>query len=193
MKRTLQLLLLLGCLSLLVSASSATTLNFDNIGPQGTVVGASYISDPGGPLFTNDTTVLTCPFYNCSGYPPESSPSVAYSPASGLIDVVWTTANVSNIGFYLDNPLGGMSYVELDSHGNTIASGSLPQTIYGQSGVDVQLFDSGVHELEIFGTADFYVIDDLSYNAGGGVPEPASLFLLGTGLLGLGRVIRKKR
>ena len=184
------LLVFVGCLSLLIPACFATTLNFDNIGPQGTLVGASYIGEPGGPLFTNDTTVLTCPFYNCSGYPPESSPSVAYSPSSGLIDVVWTTGPVSGVSFYIDNPFFAGTVTEFGSGHTVLFSEALPNTTYGQPGVVVNLPATGVDELQIQGVANFYVIDDLSYTAGR-VPEPASLLLLGTGLVSLGSLGRK--
>ncbi len=193
MKKLALLLLLLGCVSLLVAPSFATTLNFDNIGPQGTLVGASYIGQPGGPNFTNDTTVLTCPYYNCSGYPYESPYSVAYSPTSGLIDVVWTTSTVSNISFYLDNPFYGASVTELSPNGSILYSAALPNTSYGQPGIVINLPGTGVGELQISGTPNYYVIDDLSYTAGGGnVPEPASLALFGSGIAAAAGMIRRK-
>jgi hypothetical protein len=172
--------------------ATVTTLNFDNIGPQGTLVGNAYIADPGGPNFVNDTTVLTCPLYNCAGYPFESSPSVAYSPGSGLIDVVWTTGLVSDISFYIDNPVGPTTFTELGP-GGIINSGPISLTTYGQSGIVVALTDIGVNELQISGPADFYVIDDLTYHTGGGTtPEPGTLVLFGSGLLGAVGVLRRK-
>lgn len=38
---------------------------------------------------------------------------------------------------------------------------------------------------------DFFILDDVTYSTSGGVPEPASLLLLGSGLLALGSRARK--
>jgi len=38
---------------------------------------------------------------------------------------------------------------------------------------------------------DFYVMDDVTYESGG-VPEPGSLVLMGTGLVGLAGYLRRK-
>jgi hypothetical protein len=38
---------------------------------------------------------------------------------------------------------------------------------------------------------DFFILDDVTYGTGGGTPEPASLLLLGSGLLALGSRARK--
>lgn len=193
MKKLALLLVLLGCVSLLVPSSFATTLNFDTIGGSGTPVGNYYIGQPGGPNFINDTQVLTYPNYNYTGYPWESPYSVAYSPSSGLIDVVWTTSTVSNVSFYIDNPAFSGSVTELGPNGNVLYSAALPLTTYGQPGVVVSLPGTGVGELQISGAADYYVIDDLSYTAGGGnVPEPASLALFGSGILTAAGMIRRK-
>jgi hypothetical protein len=39
---------------------------------------------------------------------------------------------------------------------------------------------------------DFFIMDDVTYNGGGGVPEPGTLVLLGSGALGLAGYIRRK-
>jgi hypothetical protein len=105
---------------------------------------------------------------------------------------MWTTATVSNVSFYIDNPFFNGTVSEFGTNGNLIFSEALPITTYGSSGVVVSLPGTGVHDLQIQGVADFFVIDDLSYNAGGGVPEPASLALFGSGILGIASVVRRK-
>jgi hypothetical protein len=164
-----------------------TTLDFEAVGPQGTDVGSFYSGLPGGPVFFG-ATILQVPFYNYTGYPPESGINVAYSCCTGEIDITWATA-VSGVGFYIDNPAFGMNYVTYDIHGNIVSAGGVPNTSYGNPGIDFSVPGSGIVQLTIIGAADFYVIDDVTYNA---TPEPGTLTMLGSGALALAGFARRK-
>ena len=191
MRRLALLLLLLGCVSLLVQSSFATTLTFDEQALQGdnTPVGAFYAGMPGGPVFDANALILTYPNYNYTGYPYQTFPDVVYS-LPGEITVNFTTSTVSNVSVYFVTPYT-LTLEAFNSSGVLIDSTSGGNN-YGVGGM-LFLNDSGIAKLTFLGPGNFYVIDDLSYTAGGSrVPEPASLVLFGSSMLTIAGVVRRK-
>ena len=192
MRKLAVCLLVLGCVCLLGATSLATTLTFDEPGLQGdgTVVGSFYAGMPGGPVFDPNAQILTYPNYNYTGYPPQTFPDVVYDPNTTSFTVNFTSGTVSDISVYFVTPFT-LTMQAFSSNGTLLGTTSGGNN-YGSGGM-LFLNDSGIASLTFTGTPNFYVIDDLSYTAGGGnVPEPASLALFGSGILGVAAILRRK-
>jgi hypothetical protein len=176
--------LLIAAIAVALSATAwagTVTIDFEAVGSGGTDVGSFYNYLPGGPVFTG-TAILQSPYYNYTGYPPGSGVNVAYSADSGVIDIAWI-AGTSGISFYLDNPWYAGTVTAYDIGGAVISATAFPITTYGSPGEVMLVPGSGITHLTISGTAQFYVIDDVSYSTT--VPEPGTIGLLTAGLLGL--------
>ncbi|MFH0931565.1 MAG: PEP-CTERM sorting domain-containing protein, partial [Candidatus Zixiibacteriota bacterium] len=128
--------------------------------------------------------------YNDAGYPPHSGNAVLFSISDPVIRMDFTGGFVNSVSawytsaytFYMD--LYNSSNVLLSSVSAPSNYGTNSLISYGSSGFDIAY-------VEFHDAGDFYTLDDIAYNP---IPEPGTLMLLGTGLLGLGafRFRRKK-
>lgn len=125
-------------------------------------------------------------------YPAKSEPNVASSPVGQMIfslnsaiigDVFTVSAYVTGVAatlfaYDMDGDLVGQEFMPDGSGSNTLLA-------ITSSGNPIARF-------EIHGNASAFSADDVTFATAATVPEPASLWLVGLGLLGLLAVTRRK-
>ncbi len=167
-------------------AAFATTLTFDDL-PAGTVVTNQYFNT-GGVLFSGWTG--SAPVIANDFAMPDSPVLSPNPPYAGNFLIQFVGGGATGVQFdsgYWDTQ-GSGSILVFDPAANLIASltnggtGVFHFDLSGYGSIGWIVFDSTNDPAG----AD---IDNLTYN---GVPEPGSLILLGTGLMGVAGTIRRK-
>jgi len=117
-----------------------------------------------------------------------------YDPQSFNTLTINFNGITSGFGFFWGASDSQWVLTAYDASSNPIESFALPITRSSNAGDFVGLLDPGIAWATLAGTGTDYVfIDNLEFNpTGTSTPEPGSLLLLGSAVLGLGGVIRRK-
>jgi hypothetical protein len=125
-------------------------------------------------------------------FPYSSGPNVTMNVAAGFD--TFFSLKIGNPGYYSGYTIG--IYSGLNGTGSTLLSAPLPVTgTYDTELVSPTVFSfSGTAQsVVLYAVADYVTYDDFSMNLSGGtIPEPGSLVLLGSGILGLAGFVRRK-
>lgn len=181
-----KILLLLVLLSLSPLALADTfTINFEQY-PEFTQIVSQYAAEDAS--FAN-ALQLVAPDYNYFDYPPHSGSGVITNDPNDPIVVFFSTPVTEVSGWYTDGD--GMTAVAFDSLGDVLGTfnGAAVSGADSEFTLDPAGHISAIVLSDVDGNADFLTVDDLSYTE---TPEPGSLLLLGTGVLGLVGTMRRK-
>ena len=158
--------------------------------PNGTLItsldGIQYVSSNGTALVTNAFLPLSPP--NTLG----ESTNGFFVPTDTMTFIFPQAITAFGISINtFDTSTGG--YIVTDNLGNVILSHYDPFPGFGTGEFVGYTSTIGFTSVTISAPGGFaFTLDDLAYQFGTSVPEPGSLMLLGSGLFGIARVLRKR-
>ena len=194
------LLAVLTMIFLAGTSHALTVLDFEGIpDTYWYMAGAQNLGDYyAGVTFSTDAVILesTVYGYNDYGYPPHSGDAVLRPYSSGIIRADFGIAT-NHVEFWYSS-YSGITMEAYDASDSYIAGLIAPSNYDGVNPGSSNFLGLTVGPTEIAyvlihdGT-DYFTIDDFGWEDGNAIPEPMTVILMASGLLGLGGIARLRR
>ncbi len=211
MKKHLFHIIVCGLILLLAASPASALINFDEVSlgtnnpdivdPDSGLTVNFYGGDSGlsKDVFTDDGLIISGNPYLASGSDPDSGYDYFIGAAAVGFSFETVTFDISSVAFPLNEEYPTTLNVAAISGGSVVDTMSLTVIDFAYHAMSLS-FSAGFDSLHIWDDwdhlafGDSFHIDNFAFTPSGGtpVPEPATILFLGTGLLGLTFLKRKK-